>query len=199
VKKKKKMNIPMNAVKTENLHPTARKLIQRFITEMTNYGVKPTRDRLLAMACNPLMATHGMDEVDLMFAFINDHPLYKELVATVGLDHRKSAMEMLVQDIKSVCSNIIPSNDNSVNDGSGVVGNEDGEEAEEVDEFEELRKKRARESEGENPMIETMDPVESQVHSFFNQQFDPRSGNPHFGGSNKVGMVEEVGDHCETF
>jgi hAT family C-terminal dimerisation region len=175
-KTRKKKYIPMNPVKRDHLHPTAKKLLDRLITEMTNYGVVAKRDRLLAMACNPFMATHGMEELDLLMAFVNDHETYKELISSVTIEHQKTAMEILVQEIKSTCSLIIPNNDDNGGGGSGVVGNDDDAEAEEVDEMEELRRRRANERVESN--YDNLDPVESQVHAFFNQQFDPRSGMP---------------------
>jgi hypothetical protein len=74
-KKKKNNFIQMNPVMREKLHPHAKILLDRLIKEMVNYGVTPTTDRLLAMACNPLMATLGMEEMDLLSCFIlNNEP-----------------------------------------------------------------------------------------------------------------------------
>jgi hypothetical protein len=123
------------------------------------------------------MATHGMEELDLLFAFINNCEAYKELIGTVQIDHKKVAMEILVDEIKSVCSLIVPNNDDNGGEDSGVIGSDDGE-AEEVDEMEELRRRCARETERVETNNDNLDPVQSQVHAFFNQQLDPRSGMP---------------------
>ena len=162
----------MKSVLRTNLHPTAKKLIERLIQEMVNYGVKPTNDRLLAMACNPFTAKYGMEELDLFFSVVQPNDTYRQLISTVIIDHQKTAMEILVNEIKSTCSLIIPNGDNNEVEGSEVVGDDDAE-AEEVDEIEELRKRRARESE-RTDSDDTLDPVQSQVHGFFNQNFDPR-------------------------
>ena len=86
-------------------------------------------------------------------------------------------MEKLVDEIKSVCSLIVPNNDDNGGEDSGVIGSDD-EESEEVDEMEELRRRRARETERVETNNDNLDPVQSQVHAFFNQQLDPRSGMP---------------------
>ena len=179
----------MNSVMRESLHPTAQKLIDRLVRELTNYGVEQTNDRLLAMACNPFMATHGMEELDLLMAFISDNEKYRDHIYSVILtDYRQSCMETLEQHIKSDCSLIIPNNDEQQ---KGNVQNNEDEEAEEVDEMEELRRKRrARESEKVNSNEDTLDPVQSQVRAFFHQQFDPRSGMP-AETHNRVGATPE--------
>jgi hypothetical protein len=81
---------------------------------MTNYyGVTPTKDRLLAMACNPLMVTLGMEELDLLICYIQDNEPYKELIASVLIDHHKMAMVTLEHAIKSDCALIIPNDDDN--------------------------------------------------------------------------------------
>ena len=204
--RKRKKYIPMSPVWRDTLHPTAKKLIDRLIKEMMQYGVKPTNDRLLAMACNPLMATHGMEELDLLFAYINDHETAKEPAASVQIDHKKSAMDLLAMEIKSVCSLIIPDDDNNGGEDRRVIGDDDNDEAEEVDEMEELRRRRARESEREDPSNDTGDQVQSQVYNFFNQQFDPRSGMPlethHMVGATKLHWVKQwdtIVEHFDIF
>jgi hypothetical protein len=112
-KKKKNKFIQMNPVLREQLHPQAKKLLDRLINEMTNYGVMPTKDRLLAMSCNPLMATLGMEELDLLSYYIQDNESYKALIASVKMDHHKTCMEVLEHQIKSDCAHIIPNNDDN--------------------------------------------------------------------------------------
>jgi hypothetical protein len=74
-----------------------------------------------------------MEELGLLFAFINNFEVYRELIGSVQIDHKKMAMEILVNEIKSACSlmhMLFPINDNGGED-SGVIGSDDGE-AEEV-------------------------------------------------------------------
>ena len=177
---KKKNYIPMSPVETAKLQPIATKLLDRLVKELAFYGAKPTHDRLLAMACNPFMATHGMEELDLLMAVIVDDPTYKELIATVLVDHKKTAMDILAQEIEGDCSHIIPDGNGNGGEGGNVVRDGDDAEAEELDRVEALRRKRAKKRiEGlEIGNNQDLDPVERQVHEFFNQQFDPRSGMP---------------------
>jgi hAT family C-terminal dimerisation region len=205
-KNRKKKYLPMTQVPTVNLDPIAKKLLDRLIKEMTNYGVKATHDRLLAMACNPFTATHGMEELDLLFACLSRLETYKELIQSVTVDHKNLAMSILVNEIKQTCALIIPSGGNNKCDDTGVARDDDDSEEEEVDMVEEMRRERARESE----MVETnnnaLDPVQSQVHSFFNQQFDPRSGMPlethNLVGATKLDWVkqwETIMEHFDIF
>jgi hAT family C-terminal dimerisation region len=178
-KARKKKYIPLTTVKKEHLHPIAKKLIDRLITEMTKYGVKATDDRLLAMACNPLMATLGMAELDLMFAFmIKNASGYEGLITEMKIEHKEKAMEFLVNEIKSICSLIVPNDNNNGGEDGVVPADGGGAEDEEVDEYEAMRMTLAMESERVETSSEILDPVKSQVSAFFNQQFDPRSGMP---------------------
>jgi hypothetical protein len=136
----------LNPVVRDSVNPHARSLLNRLIKEMVNYGVTPTNDRLLAMACNPLMATLGMEELDFLHCFILKNQPYKELIATVLLDHHKTAMEVLVQQIESDCALIIPNNNDNRGELNSEVRNDDDAEEEEVDEMEELRRNRAKEN-----------------------------------------------------
>jgi hAT family C-terminal dimerisation region len=130
------------------------------------------------MACNPFMATHGMEELDLLFAVVIDHETYTELVGSVYQDHKKTCMEMLVNEINIACSLIIRNREDNAAEVSSVVGDGDEAEAEEVDVIEVLRRKRAKESKSVVTGDDNLDQVERQVQEFFNQQFDPRSGMP---------------------
>jgi hAT family C-terminal dimerisation region len=177
-KLKKKKYIQLVPVARDKLLPIAQTLLERLIKEMTNYGVKPTDDRLLAIACNPLMATLGMEEFDLLNTFINTNEEFKELVVEMRVDYRQKSMNLLAEEIKSVCSEIIPVEGRDGDEG----GDRDtgAEREEEIDEMEQLRMRLFRENERdvtENTNGD-VDPVQSQVNAFFKQQFDPRSAMP---------------------
>jgi hAT family C-terminal dimerisation region len=177
-KLQKKKYIQMVPVLRDDLLPIAQKLLDRLIREMTNYGVKPTDDRLLAIACNPLMATLGMEEFDLLNTFINTNEEYKELIVQMRVDYRQKSMQLLAEEIRSACSDIIP-----VQGGDGVEGGNGDTEAEreeEIDEMELLRLRLFRESEKEvtSNTNEDVDPVQREINAFFKQQFDPRSAMP---------------------
>ena len=123
------------------------------------------------------MATVGMEELDMYFSYLQDNETYGELIATVAIDHKKQAMEILANVIRSVCSNIIPKEDGGGGDDNGVVDGEDPD-GEDIDEMELLRRRRAKEQTtaaavGVNDIA---DPVQSEVYRFFNQSFDPRAG-----------------------
>jgi hypothetical protein len=116
---------------------------------MVNYGVTATKDRLLAMACNPLMATLGMEELYLLNCFILCNEPYKAIVSSVKIEHQKTCMETLEHQIKQDCALIIPNDDDNTGERSSDVRNDDDgdeEEEEEVDEMEELRRKCAKEN-----------------------------------------------------
>jgi hAT family C-terminal dimerisation region len=72
--------------------------------------------------------------------------------------------------------------------------------------MEELRRKRAKESTTTTPDEDDWDPVYRQVHSFFNQQFDPRSCMPmktHTSvGTNKLEWAKQfevIVEHFDVF
>jgi hypothetical protein len=115
-------------------------------------------------------------------------------------------MEKLVQEIKSVCSLIISSGDDNGGEGSGDVGNADSTEEEELDEMEKLRRSCARASERVETGNDDLDQVERQVHDFFNQQFDPRSGMPvashRLVGATKAHWIKQweiIAEHFDIF
>jgi hAT family C-terminal dimerisation region len=102
------------------------------------------------------------------------------------MEYQKTAMEILVEEIKKICSNIIPSADGDEAQGPGDVrdGGGPGGPAEVEDDDDALeefrRRKRARENvtgEGQTG-TDDLDTVQRQVHEFFNQQLDPRSCMP---------------------
>ena len=55
--------VSMILKKSIEMDPLARTLQERIKEELIQYGAKPTKDRLLAMACNPFTATIGMEEL----------------------------------------------------------------------------------------------------------------------------------------
>jgi len=171
-----KREIPMVPVLTKNLTPMAKRLLYRCVVELKNYGAAPTKEHLLASACHPFMATHGMLELDLLSAFIDDNEEYKEIISGLDLDHKKAAIGVLVQEIKKVCSKIIPKDPPVMVPGElqQEVGDSNGDE---VDAIERLRRKRQRASEkGTNQAVpDGTCPVMAQVIAFFDQQFDPRA------------------------
>lgn len=57
--------------KVDDLDPVAKKLISWFIKEFTNYCLKMTKQKMLAMACNPLSATIVMLELELLVTALN--------------------------------------------------------------------------------------------------------------------------------
>ena len=94
------------------------------------------------------MATHGMEELDLWFAFLDENEEYRDMINSVKLtDYQNLAMELLEHHIKLDCLHIIPNGNDTDGEHSTVVRDNDKAEAEEVDEMEELRRKRAKESE----------------------------------------------------
>ena len=208
-KKKNKPNkyIPMTHIMRENLHPTAKKLLERLASEMTAYGAKPTKDRLLAMACNPFTATHGMEELDLWFAYLENNDTYTDLVGLVKLtDYQKTCMDTLEHQIKLDCELIIPNDNDRNRERSTAVTDNDDTDTEEMDEMEELRRKRAKEREHNEPSDQDLDAVQRQVRSYFNQQFDPRSGMPaethsKIGATKKLWMKqwEIIVEHFDIF
>ena len=115
-------------------------------------------------------------------------------------------METLEHHIKLDCALIIP-NDNDKNGerGTAVTDNDDTD-IEEVDEMEEMRRKRAKESARNEPANKDLDAVQSQVLSYFNQQFDPRSGMP-AETHTKIGAIKEewvkqweiIAEHFDVF
>jgi hypothetical protein len=205
-KKKKKKFIPLNPVARGKLNPHAKRLLDRLCKEMINYGVTPTNDRMLAMACNPLTATLGMEELDFLHSFILQNQPYKELIATVLLDHQKTAMDVLVQQIELDCDLIIPNNDDNRGEQNSEVRNDDDAEEEEIDEMEELRRNRAKEKSVITTEENDWSPAYRQVHSFFNQPFDPRSAMPveshKLVGVNKFEWIEKfdiIVEHFDVF
>ena len=197
----------MKCLMRNNLHSTAKKLLHRLVREMTNYGVKPINDRMLAMACNPLMATLGMEELDLWFAFLDENEEYRDSINSVKLtDYQKSAMEILENHIKLSCSLIIPNGNDKDGEQSTVVRDNEEADSEEIDEMEELRRKCARESEQVEPANKDLDTVQKEVCGFFRQQFDPRSGMPvethSYIGATKLQWVKQweiIIEHFDIF
>jgi hypothetical protein len=126
-KKKKNKFIQMSPVLREQLHPHAKTLLDRLIKEMVNYGVTATPDRLLAMACNPLVTTLGMEELDLLLTcFILCNEPCKDILSSVKIEHhQKTCMETLEHQVKQDCALIIPNDDDNAGEQSSDVRNDD--------------------------------------------------------------------------
>ena len=71
-----------------NLTELSRKLISRIITEFKRYLLKPTEDQKLAMGTDPLTATIGLTDVELigeLLAHNGKHLIYRgSLTLLVG-------------------------------------------------------------------------------------------------------------------
>jgi hypothetical protein len=140
-------------------------LINRIQEFLMKYSVTPSKDRLLAMACNPFTATFGMLELKVQVATLRgSHPSPE--ILRHAYDHRQMAMDVLEEQIKLICSEIIPKD--STNTGHG--SNDEDSDDEDLD----AARKRLFIEESLLNTAKVDDPVKQAVQIFFGQKFDPQ-------------------------
>ena len=159
----------MTKVKTNDLLAATQLLIFRIISEFPSYGATPIDDRLLAMACNPFTATVLMNDLAMQSELCNDYA--EEKFQDIGKGIKEKAMELLVKEIRTICSEIIPSSDSAGNSASNSGGADDDED--EMDLVTARRRKRFKQS--NDAASTTDDPVVAEVERFFSQTFDART------------------------
>jgi hAT family C-terminal dimerisation region len=139
----------------------SRMLISRLISELSKYGANPTKDRLLALACNPFTATIGMLLIHASKSVLKNKG--DEAAKRLALDHKRLAMDALEAQIRSICSELIANNQDNRGDASEAV-----EEQEEQDPVAAAMLASMQET-----MTEVeLDPVKQQVERFFKQDLD---------------------------
>jgi hypothetical protein len=132
---------------------------------MMKYSVTPSKDRLLAMACNPFTATFGMLELKVQVATLRAaHPSPE--ILRHAYDHKQMAMDVLEEQIKLICSEIIPKDAAT----SGLDTNDEESDGEDLD----AACKRLCIEESLLHTAKVDDPVKQAVQNFFGQKFDPR-------------------------
>ena len=92
--------------KVVDMYPVAQQLISRFINEFTRYCLKMTKQKMLAMACNPLSATIVMLELDLFVKALRTSG--GEICKPFLKDFRQEAKDALREQIYDTCSELIP-------------------------------------------------------------------------------------------
>ena len=149
-----------------NLHEHSVHLVRRIRRELGHYVGKPTRDRLLAMACNPFSATLLMVELASQQVNLRLTAGTDDVKSFVEADFRSMAMDALEEEIRKFCSEIIP--DHAVD-----------EEAAADDAGDMISRIRRQMLQKGNPNVSTVeadaDPVKATVRKFFNQTFSIHS------------------------
>jgi hypothetical protein len=98
----------------DELKEIPRKLIERITSEFLKYTADPTKNQLLAMACNPLTATIGMRELIARNFQIKQNAINPE-IRQLARNYKQSVQAALLHEIKKVCSEMI-SKGNTPND-----------------------------------------------------------------------------------
>jgi len=199
--------VAMTKVKSDDLLAATNLLIFRIIKEFPSCGATPVDDRLLAMAHNPFTATALMGDMAMQSELCNN--CAEAQFKHIGKGIKEKAMDLLVKEIHTICSEIVPSSalaGNSASDSGGADDDED-----EMDLMTARRRKRFKQS--NEAASTTDDPVQSEVERFFSQNFDVRTvvlgqtNNPvPAPAANKVGAtpvewvenVEKVAEHFDV-
>jgi len=154
-------------ISRNKLDERAKTLIDRLCKEFLNYGAKPTKNRLLACACHPFMATHGMMELEIMSTILEEttdlSDEMNDLIRSFDFNFKEQAIQALIEEIKDVCSEIIPAGGNQESTSA---------ESKPLTKKEEVRLRLLQKSR-KQVHTDLVDPVERQVKEFFNQSFDP--------------------------
>jgi len=200
-KKAKKQTIRMVPIETKKLHPIAQKMIKRLAKELLQYGAKPTPERLLAMSVHPMMAVHGIAELEVLVAVLKE-AVGEEEVGKLGmdLDFATQAKKTLIAEVRSLCCNILPKEgDKEPATSANVVPAATGG----TSHLNAMRRKMRQENSKAKATEQVSDPVEKQVEEFFAQYFDPRIFLPgKLTGNTEVEWIENwetIAQHFDVF
>jgi hAT family C-terminal dimerisation region len=150
------------------MDPVATKLQVRLRDNLVLYGTKPTKDRLLAMACNPFTATVGMEELALLSDVLKEKAPTPE-IKTMARDFKINAMKVLEVAIRDICSEIIPATTPPATATPvATVG------APAADPVAMMRRKRAQAKSSTLVAADETDPTKQQIRQFFETPFNIR-------------------------
>ena len=160
--------VAMTKVHCDELLAATQLLIFRIISEFPKCGATPIDDRLLAMACNPFTATVLMNDLELQSELCHENagPDFQD----IGKGIKEKAMELLVKEIRTICSEIIPSSDSAGNSASNSGGADNDDDEDLV-----TARRRKRFKQSNDAASTTDDPVVAEVERFFSQTFDART------------------------
>ena len=154
------------------MEKVAQLLVPRLRKELESYGAKPTKDRLLGLACNPFTATHGVAELSIGASVLNDvwknKPDREQYLSEFAPDFKQLAMQTLENAIREICSEILPEVEQPSADKS------DDRRKGPVDAMSLARARLAAATCPAKDSAATTDPVKKQIAEFFSYPFDPR-------------------------
>ena len=156
--------IQLVSVQSDGLHAVPSQLVERLCRELKSYGGEPTRDQLLAMACNPFTATTGMSELNIQGMVLQHDDSVDEETKALCKDFKQLAMEELEKEVKKICKRIIPTTPTTsdAEDDSGLPL------------MEQLRRKVEREEAAKQARADNArDVIQREIERFFSQRFDP--------------------------
>lgn len=161
------VNVDTNS---DDFSAIAKKLITRIKNEFPKYGLIPTEDRLLSMACNPYTATTLMEDLEDLVDMCAGSDNVDEETKNLAANFKDRAKVVLMAEIRDVCSALIPAENgdagvNAMEPTASPSGGGDLEEAM-------MQKRRKRMKLSVPAVNETGDVVLKEVEAFFGQTFD---------------------------
>ena len=156
--------IQMVALDSNDLHSVPALLVTRLCKELRSYGGEPTRDQLLAMACNPFTATTGMKELQIQGMVLQQEVSVDEETKALAKDFKELAMGELEKEARKICQKMLPT----------TPPPSDNEDASDLPLVEQLRLKMEREEAAKQAQQDNAkDSIQREIEDFFSQIFDP--------------------------
>ncbi len=150
-------------VKTSDLQPTPQALIKRMMVESTKYCHAVVEPQVIALACHPLAATLGIQELKDLNKFLS-----AKTTPGIPLPNWKSkAVEALTKEVKAKLSAKLVDSDSSEEDATSAL-NEDAVD----DEWKQVIEQEDANEPTQTKQARTCCPVKREVDSFFGQTID---------------------------
>jgi hAT family C-terminal dimerisation region len=150
----------------DQLHELTQKLIVRIEKEFRNYTAKPTKNQLMAMACNPLTATIGMQELSVQSELLKTKAVDPDSAQFCQEFVELCSVELL-NEVNLVCDKMKYNSDAHMDEEDSTATADD-----ETQLVQNLYKVMEQRQKKKKSRVENGTPIDTEVQNFFESDFN---------------------------